>query len=148
MWILSRHYAQKNFSVIEGKRHDQRGLGKNHIWSQPRFSMHTVTLVLWHLGKLESLPYNLDALIWNDRADLINRMILNLIPGSLVILLEIQIKFRIPSEINIFSSTSFVLKYESQLDLRGSKLKRIQCQRSLVKALMHLCYRLKGNSLS
>lgn len=110
--------------------------------------MHTVTLVLWHLGKLESLPYNLDALIWNDRADLINRMILNLIPGSLVILLEIQIKFRIPSEINIFSSTSFVLKYESQLDLRGSKLKRIQCQRSLVKALMHLCYRLKGNSLS
>lgn len=47
--------------------------------------MYAVTLVLWHLAKLEALPYDLDALIWNDRADLINRMILNLIPGSLVI---------------------------------------------------------------
>lgn len=72
--------------------------------------MYAATLVLWHLGQLESLPYDLDALVWNDRADLINRMILNLIPGSLVILLEIQIKFRIPGGISIFFLYFFLTK--------------------------------------
>lgn len=45
--------------------------------------MHAGTLVLWPLGKLESHPSNSDALVWDGRADLINRLILNLIPGSL-----------------------------------------------------------------
>lgn len=67
-----------------------------------------------------------------------------------MILLEIQLKFRLPGRINTFSSTSFELKnYESQLALIGSRIKWVQCLNSLVKALVHLlCYRLKGNFFS
>lgn len=57
------------------------------------------------LGARGAHPRNLGALMMDGRADLINRLILNVSPGSLGILLEKRITFRTPSGINTFSST-------------------------------------------
>ena len=91
------------------------------------------------LDDLESRPYNSDALIGVVKQTLLNKLILNLILGSLVILLEIQIKFRIPREINTFFLYLFSCKILwISVGLMKWQIEEGSCLSSLVKALMHL----------
>ena len=93
---------------------------------------------LWQLGNLESDFYKLDALVWDGRTDLVGWS-LNVILGSLVILLGIQIQLKILGSA-LFSLLLFnLIKILCLLlDWRGSGLKRTQCLSSPIKALMHL----------